>query len=90
MGNIITVSLDSLRYPHLEAGVVAGPAALVAAVEETVREQRQVAAGHALAADLGQLALLDQLPARPDELPVTQAGLQLQHRLELVLQMRFS
>ena len=53
-----------------------GPAALVAAVEQAVWEQRQVAAGHALAADLGQLALLDQLPPRTDQLKVAQTSLQ--------------
>ena len=43
---------------HLEAGVVACPAAVVAAVKEAVREQRQVSTGHTLPADLSQLALL--------------------------------
>ena len=71
---------------HLEGGAVPGPAALVAAVEEAVGEQGEVSAGDALAADLLQLALLHQVPPRPDKLPVSQPRLQLQHRLELILE----
>ena len=74
---------------HLEGGAVPGPAALVAAVEEAVGEQGEVSAGDALAADLLQLALLHQVPPRPDKLPVSKSRLQLQHRLELVLEKIF-
>ena len=85
----------SLQYSHqkipsyLKGGAVPGPAALVAAVEEAVGEQGEVSAGDALAADLLQLALLHQVPPRPDKLPVSQPRLQLQHRLELVLEKIF-
>jgi hypothetical protein len=72
---------------YLEAGAVAGPGALVAGVEEAVAQQDKVAcAARPLTRDLVQLALLDQLPARPDQLPVAQPRLQPQHPLELVLE----
>ena len=54
------LSSNIFSFSHLEAGVVAGPAAVVAAVEEAVREQRQVSAGHTLPADLSQLPLLSK------------------------------
>ena len=52
------LSSDILSFSHLEAGVVACPAAMIAAVEEAVREQSQVSTGHTLPADLSKLALL--------------------------------
>ena len=83
------VTRHTVAVTHLEGGAVPGPAALVAAVEEAVGEQGEVSAGDALAADLLQLALLHQVPPRPDKLPVSQPRLQLQHRLELVLEKIF-
>ena len=72
----------TVTVAHLEGG----QAALEAAVGEAVGEQGEVSAGDALAADLLQLALLHQVPPRPDKLPVSQPRLQLQHRLEFVLE----
>ncbi len=74
------------RLYYLEARAVAGPGALIAGVEEAVAQQDKVAgAARPLPGDLVQLALLDQFPARPDQLPVAQPRLQPQHPLELVL-----
>ena len=54
----------------LEAGVFPSPAALVAAVEEAVAQQSEVSAGNSLPVDLLKLALLQEVPPGPDELPV--------------------
>ena len=70
---------------NLQSGVLARPAALVAAVEETVAEESEVSAGDAFPVDLLEFSLLQEVPPGSDELPVTQPALQLQHRLELVL-----
>jgi hypothetical protein len=70
---------------YLEVGAVPGPGALVAAVEKAVAEQDKVAGAGSFPGDLVQLPLLHQLPARPDQFPVTQPGLQPQHPLELIL-----
>ena len=77
-------SNDDITY--LEIGAVPGPGPRVAGVEEAVAKEDKVARARALARDLVELALLHQLPPRPYQLPIAQAGLQPQHTLELILQ----
>ena len=79
------VEHDDVGHPQAAGVVHPGPGPVVRAVEETVREEDEVARHDLLTGDLHDLPLLHQLPAWPDELKVPQSGLEMEELLEAFL-----